>query len=347
MKTKNLLLTMIAIVISIGAMAQVPSYVPTNGLVGWWGFNGNANDASGNNNNGTNNGATLTPDRFGNVNSAYSFNGVSNYINGSFINPINTSLTGVTFSGWSLMNSTLTLQTIINVTSTNGAGYGITTAQNNFSGLCGQPNVGADMQITGSNNPNLNTWYHVVLSCDLQTNNSKLYVNGTLQSKSTSPITQVQLANYTIGIWGGGNWAHDGKLDDIGIWNRALTQQEITGLYNGTTTTCTDTVHVTVTDTLIINRTMTNLNPLTYQNTIKIYPNPANNVLNMNFGNNYLALNGYTLKITNSLSQTVYTTPINSQNTNVNISPWANGIYFVHLIDVSNNIVDIKKIVIQ
>ena len=42
---------------------NVPSYVPTNGLVGWWPFNGNANDESGNGNNGTVNGATLTTDR--------------------------------------------------------------------------------------------------------------------------------------------------------------------------------------------------------------------------------------------------------------------------------------------
>ena len=49
---------------------QVPSYVPTNGLVGYWPFNGNANDESGNGNNGTVNGATLTTDRFGNSNSA-------------------------------------------------------------------------------------------------------------------------------------------------------------------------------------------------------------------------------------------------------------------------------------
>ena len=52
---------------------NVPSYVPTNGLVGWWPFNGNANDESGNGNDGTNNGATLTTDRFGNANSAYDF----------------------------------------------------------------------------------------------------------------------------------------------------------------------------------------------------------------------------------------------------------------------------------
>ena len=53
--------------------AQTPSYVPSNGLVGWWSFNGNANDLSGNGNNGLVNGAVLTSDRFGNDNSAYLF----------------------------------------------------------------------------------------------------------------------------------------------------------------------------------------------------------------------------------------------------------------------------------
>ena len=59
---------------------SIPAYVPSNGLVGWWPFNGNANDESGNGNNGTVNGATLTSDRNGSANSAYSFNGISNYI---------------------------------------------------------------------------------------------------------------------------------------------------------------------------------------------------------------------------------------------------------------------------
>ena len=57
---------------------SVPSYVPTNGLVGWWGFNGNANDESGLGNNGTVVGATLTNDRFGNFNGAYRYNGSNN-----------------------------------------------------------------------------------------------------------------------------------------------------------------------------------------------------------------------------------------------------------------------------
>ena len=61
------------LIISINLTAQVPSYVPQDSLVGWWGFNGNANDESGNGNDGTINGAILTTDRFGNANSAYDF----------------------------------------------------------------------------------------------------------------------------------------------------------------------------------------------------------------------------------------------------------------------------------
>ena len=74
---KNFILSTAAFFICICTFAQVPSYVPTNGLVGYWPFNGNANDESGNGNNGTVNGATLTSDRFGNANGAYSFNGSS------------------------------------------------------------------------------------------------------------------------------------------------------------------------------------------------------------------------------------------------------------------------------
>ena len=51
--------------------AQLPDYLPTEGLVGWWPFNGNANDESGNGNDGVVNGATLIEDRDGNPNATY------------------------------------------------------------------------------------------------------------------------------------------------------------------------------------------------------------------------------------------------------------------------------------
>ena len=78
---KSLAIILVLLTISIVAHTQsVPSYVPANGLVGWWPFNGNANDESGNGNNGTPNGTISQPDRFGTPNSAYEFNGTSSKI---------------------------------------------------------------------------------------------------------------------------------------------------------------------------------------------------------------------------------------------------------------------------
>jgi hypothetical protein len=54
---------------------SLSAQIPSEGLVAWYPFNGNANDESGNGNNGTVNGATLTADRFGNANSSYYFSG--------------------------------------------------------------------------------------------------------------------------------------------------------------------------------------------------------------------------------------------------------------------------------
>ena len=75
---KLLLILTLALVTQLTFAQNVPSYVPSDGLVGYWGFNGNADDQSGNGNNGTVNGATLTTDRYGNIGKAYNFNGSSN-----------------------------------------------------------------------------------------------------------------------------------------------------------------------------------------------------------------------------------------------------------------------------
>jgi hypothetical protein len=92
---KKQLLILATALISISTFAQIPTYVPANGLVGWWPFNGNANDESGNGNHGTVNGATLTQDRYGNTNMAYSFDGVSQNIevsNSNSLNPLEISI---------------------------------------------------------------------------------------------------------------------------------------------------------------------------------------------------------------------------------------------------------------
>ena len=59
----------------------LPDYIPSAGLVAWYPFNGNANDESSNNNNGTVVNSELTTDREGNSNKAYIFTGNGSYIN--------------------------------------------------------------------------------------------------------------------------------------------------------------------------------------------------------------------------------------------------------------------------
>ena len=80
MKRIILTLTLALFTLPILNAQDLPSYVPTEGLVAYYPFNGNANDQSGNGNNGTVTGATLTNDRFGNSNSAYQFDGVDDRV---------------------------------------------------------------------------------------------------------------------------------------------------------------------------------------------------------------------------------------------------------------------------
>ena len=114
-----------------------------------------------------------------------------------------------------------------------------------------------------------------------------------------------------------------------------------------TNVTIYDTLLTTVTDTLIINATITGINPPNNLNTLKVFPNPANTHITIDYGN-FNAMSGYTLNIVNSVGQTVFTTPINQQTSYIDLSTWTgNGIYFVQLIDPQNNTIENRKIVIQ
>ena len=102
---RNLLLVIIIIVFSNTLLSQIP----TNGLVGYWTFSGNANDSSGNNLNGTVNGAVLTEDRFGNSSSAFNFDGIDDYILVNDDDLLSFPNNEFTFSFWVNVNPTLTL----------------------------------------------------------------------------------------------------------------------------------------------------------------------------------------------------------------------------------------------
>jgi hypothetical protein len=129
-------------------------------------------------------------------------------------------------------------------------------------------------------------------------------------------------------------WVSDGNCKDT-VW------------FNSQSATIYDTTLVTVTDTLLINTSVTGINPPNNLNTIRIFPNPASTHITIDYGN-FAIMNGYQLKITNSLGQQMFQTAINQQSNYVSLASWGgNGLYFVHIIDPQGNTLDIRKIVLQ
>lgn len=343
MKLKSILLTAAATLgLTTASMAQVPNYVPTNGLVGWWPFNGNANDESGNGNNGTVNGATLTIDRFGNASKAYNFNGTSSFIQvpstGQFAS------NSITINGWMKIQNIITggIQFIVNGNQSS-ASWSILYNNLGFGDVINQ-NCSGSSQNNFGQPPSANQWINITYV--ITPSIISFYKNGTLVASQSNTAFSSSCGNNNLyfgyDIVGTPEY-YSGSLDDIGIWDRALTQQEITDLYNGNI--CYQTV--TVTDTLLINMGITGFNPVTYNNTIKIFPNPTNDHITIDYGN-FASLNGYQLKIINSLSQQVFQTNITQQTNYLNLTTWGgNGLYFVQIIDPQGNIIDIRKIVLQ
>ncbi len=235
---KKILFTLFVIGCIANTNAQVPSYVPTDGLVGYWPFNGNANDETGNGNNGTVNGATLIKDRFGNDNSAYEFDGINNSItvtNEFFGNGYGSYAINLWFS---CNDINQTMQNIYNTVPHNGEGLTFNhenSPENMAHWKNSNPSGGSSWDILSANpfeySPFLNSTAYMITVVKSETTYS-YYVNGVLDKTTEINLSaQNQFTGMIFGETAYGNEPFNGILDDIGIWNRALTQQEITNLY--------------------------------------------------------------------------------------------------------------------
>jgi hypothetical protein len=332
-----------SLVFSLNAIAQIP----TNGLVAYYSFSGNANDNSGNGFNGTISNATLTSDRFGNPNSAYNFNGTTSKIDilNFTVNPQNFSIClwyNATVNGMAGTNEFLhRCQPTNRMNYCWNLSWGLQNNQNYLHTLL-KTTSGSVVNQSGSNLA-INIWQMATMTFD--GNYKRVYINGVLIDSTNLAGQTIDYTNKT-GIFLGYDSQMDyynGKLDDIRIYDRAISSSEVSILYNeGVCYT-----NITVTDTLLINTNITGFNPVTYQNTIKVWPNPTHDHITIDNGN-IASLTGYQVKITNSLSQQVFQSAITQQQFYVDLSTWTgNGIYFVHIIDGQGNTIDIKKIILQ
>jgi hypothetical protein len=309
--------------ISTILFSQVPNYVPTIGLVGWWPFTGNANDLGANGNNGVVNQAILSTDRFGNINNSYSFNrSIANEINIGNSTSLNT-ISNITISLWLKLSS---------YGAFNQSGYNHyinkSDQSNNHQFVFANNNTELYFYFSGGSNyfatnnlPPLNQWANVVVTYQYdgspQNSFCKFYINGILVNTILTTQT-LNLSNYNLKIGNfGSNFynRHDGQLDDIGIWNRALTQQEITNLYNASLST----------EDFAINE-------------VTIYPNPTTTLLNFKS-----AVQVEKILIYNMLGQLVQQEKVNALEGTINIEKLAQGNYLVKVNDIAKGYTIIKN----
>ena len=302
---------------------KIPAYVPTNGLVGWWPFNGNANDESGNGNHGKTFKFSDSTDRFGNKKSAIYLNGLDNFIE----IPHHSDMNSLPFSISFWMNS--------NEQNKNGK---------LFNKVCCSSWNGWDIELVSTNQPNKgiwhfeyynstckgiyqtycspvqypsfethdDKWHHIVFTVDSSI--AKVYIDSKLshsQNWDGLPTAPNSTLPINIGRYGQGNFLfYKGFIDDVGLWKKALSNEDVLKLYNSIDKTTAE----------ISNKILDNFK-------ICIYPNPTKNIITIsNLKSNSL------ISITDLNGRKIYESEVINETLNLTLNEIADkGIYFVNL----------------
>lgn len=230
---KQQLLTVLAALCLNSAIAQ-----PTAGLKAYWSFNGNFNDGSGSGINGTNSGATATTNSAGTANSAMNFSNPTSTVVQNATHPVNANVNYGTAQDFSVEFSLYISGPVphaggIYDNNLNYGGYGIWYWNNSFL----QVNFNFKNGNVGTTNGAIvaNTWYHI---CCLRSAGAiKIYINGVLNASATegtlAPVYTYAARFGTMfynAIPPGPYNGHNGKIDEMRIYNRALSAAEITAL---------------------------------------------------------------------------------------------------------------------
>ena len=264
--TKLSLLIFLLFACFSSTFGQIPSYVPKNGLEAWYPFNGNANDESGKGLNGKNLGAVLTEDRKGNKNSAFQFFNEKHieipktenknsypltislwyYADTLFESQFWSLFSKYELAAWNGFSINLgDFRKVSNGDTILNNGFGVESwylrdYNNRIVGYYGEPPFLQE-------NISSKKWYHYVLT--VGNNGGKIYVDGKLTKSDT---WTGQFGNTSSNfLWRiGRNYRDDInakgslKIDDIGVWNRELTAEEVNKLFEGEGEPCSGVASV-------------------------------------------------------------------------------------------------------
>jgi hypothetical protein len=200
------------------------------GLIGYWSLNGDAKDATPYSNNGAVSGATLTTDYKGRASSAYAFVGASN---NNIALPSNYNTSTMTVAAWVKSTSNTASETAVSRYTTgsdvDGAwilGMSTVTGRYRFRVVVG----GSVLAPSCPTVYTANTWHHLVGTYNGSL--AAISIDGTECAFSSLSGSLPNLAtNVKIGARSGNDTGWTGSIDDVRIWNRALSVTEVQALY--------------------------------------------------------------------------------------------------------------------
>ncbi|MGA1278483.1 MAG: LamG-like jellyroll fold domain-containing protein, partial [Candidatus Kapaibacteriota bacterium] len=210
------------------SVATLPPYVPIEGLIGFWLMNSNANDLSVNKYNGSIRNGVFTEDRFGSPNSALYINGQDSYVE-TTTKGFNTK--SLSISAWFKTNAVMHDEIGL-VVSRNDYSHsnGLYLFENNQYFQCIAKCGDIFKYNYGINQYNDNNWHHFMTVF----NGKQMigYVDG-IKYGTVDFVADICIENpFEFGRDHPFGRFFTGTIDDIGIWNRALTENEVMALYH-------------------------------------------------------------------------------------------------------------------
>ena len=199
--------------------------IPTNGQIAFFDFSSGESGY-------TLSGATATTDKNGNSNSAIEVNDATDRITGQFSDLLNDDFT---ISIWAKLNSSQPMRKMWLIS------FGSASTNKAFhlgcrydASLNGNYRVGSwnANHATDDYLGNDYNWKHYVITYDKSEEEYKFYINNSLAHTQSNHSLTIDATDFVIGSQLGYNESWYGKIDEFGAWNRILTSQEITDLYN-------------------------------------------------------------------------------------------------------------------
>jgi len=204
-----------------------------DGLVAYYTADNTPNDALGTYNGTLTNGATYAT---GKINNGFSLDGVNDFVSISPImgGTVSGPTSPHTYSAWIYPTNVTDQYNFIfqNGDTTRGSSIALNTNKICYFYKGGSYVLASTATLT------VNTWNHVLITYDgggLNNSNVSFYLNGVFDKTVSTPSWGTETGSYgytQIGKYVASSHYFNGKIDELGIWNRALTPTEVTELYN-------------------------------------------------------------------------------------------------------------------